>query len=71
LKNKPHQYSNFKIPKLNCKHCDKEMKLTEFSESLLKIRGPYHATYLYRCDCKPDDVQVLPIEKYPQIGELY
>ena len=57
----------FKIPTINCKYCDKVLSLTEFSASLLAKRGPYHATYLYRCECTPDEVQVLPRDRYPQI----
>jgi hypothetical protein len=62
-------YSQCKAPRLDCKHCGKEMKLTDFSDSTLRLRGPYHATYLYRCECFPDEVQVLPIQRYPKIGE--
>lgn len=71
MKNKKNEYINFKPPRLSCKYCKKEMQLTDYSKSLFENRGPYHATYLYRCACTPDEVQVLPIDKYPKIGELY
>lgn len=60
--------SRMKVPTIECKYCKKELSLTKFSAELLEKRGPYHATYLYRCECSADEVQVLPIERYPQIG---
>lgn len=62
---------SFKAPTILCKHCNKVLSLTEYSASLLALRGPYHATYLYRCECTPDEVQVLPINRYPQIGKVF
>jgi hypothetical protein len=62
-------YSNYKTPNINCKYCNKELSLTSFSMETFLTRGPHNATYLYRCECSHNEVQVLPLYKYPKIGE--
>ena len=62
-------YSKFKPPVSTCKHCGKLMNITDFSLETLKTRGPFKATYLYKCSCSPTDVQVLHVDQYPKIGD--
>lgn len=45
------------------------MELTPYSKELLDKRGKYHATYMYRCKCSLDEVQLLHINHYPKIGK--
>jgi hypothetical protein len=68
MKSKKEDYTDYKSPTINCKHCNDVLNITPISRDTLLQRGPYNATYLYRCDCSKTEIQVLHIDKYPKVG---
>lgn len=65
-KNNPYEF--YIPPTIPCKYCNEELTITDHSKSTIETKGPYNCTYLYKCDCTPHDIQVLPIDKYPTLG---